>query len=230
MKRMTRLAAKLDKAIDIDDNGKVEFGKDIEVDGAVRLSELASNFTEGKLPIISAKSLNSDVVSTTEGRRNSGSNYNFVLSPCFYARRDSAFAQMNPRFFYAYAKENTSQYSVTEIALQSTIAIDRITIRSATLVVRVSYLLSNFVTGNYVNPTDYSVTNYTTLVKALKTNPNRFIGVSGATSAGTPLTIIASGTKAYLRVVNSTTFEESDVEIPADATITVTERELLSKK
>lgn len=43
MKRMTKLAAKLDKAIDIDDEGNIEAGKDVQIDGNLKISSLVSD-------------------------------------------------------------------------------------------------------------------------------------------------------------------------------------------
>lgn len=43
MKRMTRLAAKLDKARDIDDEGNIETGKDVKIDGNLKMNSLVSD-------------------------------------------------------------------------------------------------------------------------------------------------------------------------------------------
>ena len=43
MKRMTRLAAKLDKARDIDDDGNIEAGKDVKIDGNLKMNSLVSD-------------------------------------------------------------------------------------------------------------------------------------------------------------------------------------------
>lgn len=43
MKRMTRLAAKLDKAMDIDDEGNIETKKDVKIDGNLKFKSLVSS-------------------------------------------------------------------------------------------------------------------------------------------------------------------------------------------
>ena len=94
---------------------------------------------------------------------------------------------------------------------------------------QICYVNSAYYTGNYVIPQAGLIKDYSSFVYNLNKNKGLFISLSGYTKFGAPLSLVYTGGKPYVRVVNTTTLEESDILIPQDATLSFKTDELLSK-
>lgn len=233
MRKMPNDVEKLDRisqSVDADGEGNVEVGKNLEVDGAIKLSSLNSTFTKGELPVNHAyNSSQGEMVYSSVSQIYAANAGHWILSPLFFKRRPPQYGDFNPRCIYAYKSDNNSQTTISQIALQGTVAITTITIRNSDMSLKACYLNSAYETGNLVYPQTGSIDDYASFVKNLNLNKGLFVSLAGYTKLGAPLSLVYADGKPYVRVVNRTTLEESNILIPEDATFSFQPSELLSK-
>ena len=221
----------LPSTITFDQEGNRTVGKNLEVDGAIKVPSLNTTFTKGELPVNHAyNNRYGEVVYSSVLSSDATSEGNWLLSPLFYKKTRINYGENNPTFVYAYKyDEDNNQPTVETIRMQGTVGVSSITIKNADRSLRISYLNSHFKTGGYVIPRAGFVNDYASFVQNLNKNPNLFISVSGFTKSGAPLMLVYKDGKPYVRVVNTTTLEESDVLIPQDAAFDFQVSELRSK-
>lgn len=131
---------------------------------------------------------------------------------------------------YAYNSDNYQGLTIDQISLQGTVAVQTITIKNSDMSLKVCYLVSAYQTGGYVIPQIGLIKDYNSFVHNLYKNKNLFISLAGYTKFGAPLSLVYTDGKPYVRVVNTTTLEESDILIPNDATLSAETAELLSER
>lgn len=220
----------LPDSITFDSEGNRKVGKNLEVDGDIKIPSLNDTFTKGKLPVNYAynSSIGSIVYSSVS--KIYAANYgNWYSSPLFFKRRPPQYGDCNPRFMYAYNSDSYQGLTVDDIALQGTVAVQTITIKNSDMSLKVCYLNSAYDTGSYVFPQVGSIKDYSSFVYNLNNNKRLFISLAGYTKFGAPLSLVYTDGKPYVRVVNTTTLEESDILIPKDATLSVETAELRSE-
>ena len=220
----------LPSTVEFDSEGNRKLSKNLEVDGAIKLPSLNTTFTKGELPVKHAYNSNyGEVVYSSELSSYATSSGDWLSSPLFYKRTPISYGESNPTFVYAYKyEEDHTKPTVESIRMQGTVAVSSITLKNADRSLRISYLNSACKTCGYVIPRAGLVNDYASFVKNLNENKNCFISVSGFTKSGAPLMLIYKDGKPYVRVVNTTTLEESDVLIPQDITFAYNVSELRS--
>ena len=217
----------LPSTVKFDAEGNRTVGKNLEVDGAIKLSSLDNTFTNGKLPVNYVNYNGSIVYSSVSKTSQGGSTW--YSSPLFFKQRSPQYSDCNPRCTYAYNSDDNQNLRVADIALQGTVAVSTITIKNSDMSLQVCYLNSAYNTGNYVIPQTGLIKDYSSFVYNLNKNKGLFISLSGYTKFGAPLSLVYTDGKPYVRVVNTTTLEESDILIPNNATLSVGRAELLSQ-
>lgn len=212
----------LPSTITFDEEGNRTVQKNLTVSGDIKKPEFASTFTGGKIPIASANNYNlGDIVSTSLGHHSSGGGFNYDCTPLFFKKRDPSFANSNPTLYYAYATEDSNNFTVDGLMLQGNIGVSVITIHADGIVMRVVYLSSTPKYSNYLFPQVAKITDYSSFVRNVINNPRRFISITGITTKGIPLALRASGGKLYVNCVNTTSLAEEEVEIPQSATLEI---------
>ena len=185
----------------------------------------------GGLPVNHAVSASyGDVVYSSLLKSYASGDGNWLLSPLFYKKTPQGYAENNPTFVYAYKYDKDNHNPSMEwLNIQGDVGVASITIKNANRSLKISYLNSAFRTSGYVVPQKGLIEDYSSFTQNLKSNYKLFISVSGFTKSGAPLMLVHKNGKPYVRVVNTTTLEESDVLIPEDATFTASTTELRSK-
>ena len=216
--------------LESDAEGNLTASKNLEVDGKLKFPSLNTTFTEGELPVNHAYSSSyGEVVYSSVLSSYAAIAGNWLLSPLFYKKTPQNYGESNPTFVYAYKSDkDTYKPTLETLGMQGTVAVASITIKNADRSLKISYLNSAFKTGGYVIPRAGLITNYSSFVQNLRSNKNLFISVSGFTKSGAPLMLINKDGEPYVRVVNTTTLEESDIRIPQDATFDCSNAELRS--
>ena len=115
------------------------------------------------------------------------------------------------------------------MTLQGTVAVESITIKNTDRSLKISYLDSNFKTYGYAYPQIGLIKDYGSFAKNLNRNKNLFISLAGYTKFGAPLSLVYKDGKPYVKVVNTTTLEESDILIPQDVEFIYNMSELRSE-
>ena len=175
----------LPSTVEFDAEGNRTVSKNLTISGDIKKPEFASTFTNGKIPTAIAKNYNlGDVVSTSLGNHSSGSGYNYDCTPLFFKKRDASFAPMNPTLYYAYAKEDSNNFTVAGLMLQGNIGISLITIHADGIAIRITYLNSTPNYSNYLFPQVANINDYSSLYKNIVNNSSRFISITGMTTKG----------------------------------------------
>lgn len=219
----------LPSTIKFDKEGNRTTEKNLTIDGDIKKPELASTFTGGKIPTATATNFYlGDIVSTSLCQHSSGGGFNYDCTPLFFKKRDPSYATSNPTLYYAYATEDSNDFTVSGLMLQGNIGISLITIHADGIAIRITYLNSTPNYSNYLFPQVANITDYSSLYKNVVNNSGRFISITGMTTKGAPLMLKASNKKVFVQCVNLTTLAEEDVEIPQSATIDVKQKGVCS--
>lgn len=221
----------LPSTITFDEEGNRTVGKNLKVDGDIKIPSLNDTFTEGKLPVNHAYDYSKgSIVYSSVSKIYAANSGNYYLSPLFFNRRPPQYGDFNPRCMYAYNSDDYQALTIDQISLQGTVAVQTITIKNSNMSLNVCYLVSAYHTGSYVVPQIGLIKDYSSFVDNLNKNKNLFISLAGYTKFGAPLSLVYTDKKPYVRVVNTTTLEESDILIPNDATLSVKTAELFSQR
>lgn len=217
--------------IEFDSEGNRTVDKNLTVSGDIKIPSLNTTFTEGKLPVNHAyNSSNGSIVYSSVSKTYAANSGSFYSSPLFFDRRPPQYGDCNPRCMYAYNSDDYQELTIDKIALQGTVAVQTITIKNSDMSLKVCYLVSAYHTGSYVIPQIGLIKDYDSFVHNLYKNKNLFISLAGYTKFGAPLSLVYTNGKPYVRVVNTTTLEESDILIPNDATLSAETAELLTER